>query len=80
MHSPLKQIIYQALPEMKLNYTEYPAMADLADPEGKVAIFILDASRYLHGANSIPDYHTRMSREFFVSRGYKVLVVDHKYY
>ena len=65
MHSPLKQIIHQALPKLQLNYTLYPAMADLADPKEKVAIFVLDASRYLHGVNDTPDYHTRMSKDYF---------------
>jgi G:T-mismatch repair DNA endonuclease (very short patch repair protein) len=66
MHTPLKQVVRQALSqEWKLNYTEYPAMADFVHTKDKVAIFILDAARYQHGANSLADHHTRISQTYF---------------
>lgn len=48
-----------------MNYTEYPAMADFVNHEMKVAIFILDAARYLNGVNMAADSDTKTSEEYF---------------
>lgn len=60
-----------------MNYTIYPAMADFVNVDEKVALFIIEGARLMHGINDIHDATTRLSSSYFTLEGYKVVYVNH---
>ena len=55
-------------------------MADFVNTQDKVAIFVIEGARLLHGINDMHDKTTSLSSSYFTLCGYQVVYLNHQIY